>query len=223
MLLTVTRPVAAEGLDLGPLCEDRRWWGNHSGSWVDGGLQSLPAVDKKDTRHSCHLKSQRLKCGGKACVFYKEEDKHMQICTQTHARVLLHVWLLVASLKSKKLWYCQVWAVYLSLKWSQAARNSLKEQLGKIQGEQVHSSLAIPYPLPYVFVWAAQLACLMFIFYFSHTIMFGHTQGPPLLSPSTSVKFYLIDFRQFRLVNPPSLSCLAYCADVRPCCRHCLS
>lgn len=35
-------------------------------------------------------------------------------------------------------------------------------------------------------------------FYFSHTFMFGHTQGPAFaFSSPASVKFYLIDFRQF--------------------------
>lgn len=30
MLLTVTRPVAADGLDPVPPCEDKRWQSNHS-------------------------------------------------------------------------------------------------------------------------------------------------------------------------------------------------
>ncbi len=148
----------------------------------------------------------------------------MQICSQTHARVLLHVWLLVASVKSRKLWYCQVWAVYLSLKWSQAARNSLKKQLGKIQGEQVHSSQPIPYPLPYVYLSEQHSLLVWCLFFITHTqLCLGIPKGLPYFSSSTSVKSYLIDFRQFRLVNPPSLSCLAYCVDVHPCCRHCLS
>lgn len=44
--------------------------------------------------------------------------------------------------------------------------------------------------------------------------MFEHTQGPPYFPSSTPVKCYLIDFQQFRLVNPLSLSCLAYFVDV---------
>lgn len=56
-------------------------------------------------------------------------------------------------------------------------------------------------------------------FYFSHTFMLLHTQEPAFpFSSSASVKFYLIDFQQFGFVNPPSLSCLAHCVHVRPCC-----
>lgn len=92
------------------------------------------------------------------------------MCANTHTRRLrLYVRVLVASLNSRKLWYCQVWAVYLSLKWSQAARISLKKQLGKIQGEQVHSSLPIPHPLTCVDLFEQRsLLLLMFICFFSH-------------------------------------------------------
>lgn len=84
MLLTVTRPVAAEGLDPGPPCEDRRWQSNHSlclGGW-------RPAISascwQEHIRHLCHLKSRAW---GKACVFYKKgTTKRMRICALTHTR-----------------------------------------------------------------------------------------------------------------------------------------
>lgn len=103
-----------------------------------------------------------------ASVFYEKTNmQYLLEHTQTHTCFLLHVSLLVASLRSKKLWYCQMQAVYLSLKWSQAARNSLKKQVSKIQKRT--SSLIRANSLSAtlcVFSSAAQLACLMFIFYF---------------------------------------------------------
>lgn len=211
--------MAAEDLDLGPPCEDRRWQSNYSVCQSGWRPAISASCCEKDTRHSCNLKSQAgFKHGEKHVCFVKKEYKHMQICTQTYTRLLLHAWLLVPSLNSRKLWYCQVCAVYLSLKWSQSARISLKKQLGKIQGEQVHSSLPVPYPLTCVYAWAAQPA--FFILFLASNYVWAYPWACLPFPSSTSVKFYLIDFQQFGFVNPPSLSRLAHCAHVRPCRRQ---
>ena len=65
---------------------------------VDGGLQSVPAADKKDTSHSCHLKSHtRLKHGGeKPCVFNRERGQtHADMRTHTHTHTHTHLLLRV--------------------------------------------------------------------------------------------------------------------------------
>lgn len=89
MLLTVTRLVAADGLDPVPPCEGKAAAKQSLClPWADGGLQSLAAADKKDTRRSCHLKSPiRCKAPEATARFYEKEDKH----ADTHAMPSLHV------------------------------------------------------------------------------------------------------------------------------------
>lgn len=99
-----------------------------------------------------------------------------------------------------------------------------RNNLVKFKAKQVHSSLPIPYPLPCVYLselYSLLIWCLFFISLIQ--LCLGIPKGLPYFPSSTSAKFYLIDFQQILLVNPLSLSCLAYCADVRLCCRHCFS
>lgn len=183
MLLTVTRPVAAEGLDLGPPCEDRQWKAITLSAWVDGDnlCQLLPW--KTQDAHATLAQALSL------WHFIKKRKntcKHM--CTYSYMTDCLLLHSTAQSCNTAKCELC-------TCPWNHP-RISLKKRLDKI---------------------------FVYFLFLTHNYVWAYPRATLTPSSPTSVKFYLIDFQQFHLVNPPSLSCLAYCVDVRPCCRHCLS
>lgn len=153
--------------------------------WMEAyNLCQLLTRKTEDAAATFNLKQNSS--GEEASVFYEKTNmQYLLEHTQTHTCFLLHVSLLVASLRSKKLWYCQMQAVYLSLKWSQAARNSLKKQVSKIQSEQVHSSEPTPYPLPCAYFPRLHSLLVWCLFFISNiqlclSILKGPLTSPPL-------------------------------------------
>lgn len=142
--------MAAEDLDLGPPCEDRRWQSNYS--VCQGGWRTANSA-------SCRRKNKKEKMGGgerPATLNLEKGFKHPEsvswkrntsACRYALARASASSYTsecVFSSFNSRELWYCQVCAVYLSLKRSQSARISPKKQLGKIHSKQVHSSAPRP-------------------------------------------------------------------------------
>lgn len=181
MLLTVTRPVAAEDLDLGPLCEDRRWQSNHS--FCLGGWRPEISASCWQESHSCHLKSQTGFKHEENSLCFKKRKTNTCRYARKHTHTPLLTCLPVCCFTQQQKAVILPSVSYVLVPEMITGRQELPEETTWWNSRRT-SSLITANSLSTtlcVFVWTAQLACLMFIFYFSHTIMFGHTQGPPLL------------------------------------------
>lgn len=141
MLLTVTRPVAAEGLDLGPPCEDRQWKAITLSAWVDGDnlCQLLPW--KTQDAHATLAQALSL------WHFIKKRKTHANICAPTLT------WLTACC-------------------FTQQHKAAILPSVNCVLVPEIITGIQES-------PWRNDLIKILFIFYFSHTIMFGHTQGPP--------------------------------------------
>lgn len=222
-LLTVTRPVAAEGWIRARRVKTGGSEAITLSAWVDGGLRSLPAADKKDIRHLCHLKSPtEFKQAQKPLRLAKRKTNTCGYAHGTRASYMSDCLLLRWRAESCDTAKCEL----CTCPWNdhRQPESPWRNKLVKSQANKFTHHCQFPIH-QLVCVCLSSTACLFDVYFLFLTYNYVRAYPGASLasSDSTSVKFYLIDFPQFRLVNPPSLSCLAYCVDVRPCCRHCLS